>query len=333
MNISENVELELADGKLIRISSEGSILTNAAQHGVSLEHSCKTGRCGVCKVQVSKGVTKILQHEESLCDSDIAEGYVLTCCRGAMTDLRIDAEDLSPLGLSSPRTFPARIDQLKRLTADVVEITLRTPPSSLMLFRAGQYIDVIGPTGARRSYSLANAPREDGRLTLQVRQVPGGELSHYWFETAEENDLLRIEGPLGTFCLRPKLAKHLILLATGTGIAPVRAILEELSESRANHEFETISLYWGGRYHQDLYWSPSFPSLALNFIPVLSRDPSWEGRTGYVQDCVIEDGHDLKDTVVYACGSENMISSARALLGAAGLADKQFYSDAFVSSS
>lgn len=309
-----------------------SILESARQQGIALEHSCRTGRCGVCKAKVISGETEVLQAEESITAEDEADGFILTCCRAAKTDLQLDIEDLGELGRIQTKTLPCRIDSLQPLSDDVVEVVLRTPPTSRLEYLPGQYVDMIGKDGLRRSYSIANAPREDGKITLQIRKVEQGKMSQYWFEEAKTNDLLRMEGPLGTFCLRKSNAKQLILLATGTGIAPVKAILEQLATTPKANIYSHIHLYWGGRTEQDIYWQPAFESLPLTFTPVLSRTPDWQGRKGYIQQAVIGDGHDLSDAVVYACGSENMIHSAHEQLVAAGLNRKYFYSDAFVSS-
>ena len=231
------------------------------------------------------------------------------------------------------KTIPCRLDSISLSAEDVVEIQLRTPPSSPLKYLPGQYIDVIGKEGLRRSYSIANAPREDGKLTLHIRKVDAGAMSQYWFHEAKENDLLRLEGPLGSFCLRESVASNLILLATGTGIAPIKAILESLSISKAVNGYDKIFLYWGGRVVSDLYWHPRFHTLPFKFVPVLSREIPNQGFKGYVQGAVLDDGHDLSDSVVYACGSPAMIRTAQHDLIAAGLNKRNFYSDAFVSSS
>ena len=327
-------KIQLANETSFDSTREETILNAAMNSQVALEYSCRTGRCGVCKALVLSGETIALTSETSLIPEESAMGYILTCCRRPTSDVKLDIEDLGDLAKYKIKTLPARIDQIKLVSYDVVQVTLRTPPNSFLDYRAGQYIDVIGPKGIRRSYSLANAPREDGKLKLEIRKVDGGQLSQYWFNGAKENDLLRIEGPLGTFCLRNKATKNLVLLATGTGIAPLRAILEELSTSFSEGviRYEHIFLYWGGRVEEDLYWKPEFLALPLTFVPVLSRSLQWSGRSGYVQQAVLEDQIDLSEASVYACGSETMIHSAKEILVAKGLNPKQFYSDAFVSS-
>ena len=309
-----------------------TILESALQAGIALEHSCRTGRCGVCKAKVLNGSAEAIQAEESLTVYDEANDFILTCCRAAKTDLQLDIEDLGELGSIQTKTLPCRIDSLQRLSNDVVEVVLRTPPTGRLEYLPGQYVDMIGKDGLRRSYSVANAPRKDGKITLQIRKVQQGKMSQYWFEEAKANDLLRMEGPLGTFCLRKSNAKQLILLATGTGIAPVKAILEQLATTPVANTYKHIYLYWGGRTEQDIYWQPAFESLPLTFTPVLSRTPEWQGRKGYIQQAVIDDSLDLRNAVVYACGSKAMIHSANEQLVTAGLNKKHFYSDAFVSS-
>lgn len=309
-----------------------TILEAAHNQSVALEYSCRTGRCGVCKAGVKRGATEAIKPEECLTEEEKSEGFILTCCRSASTDLQLDIEDLGDLGQIQVKTLPCRIDEIHQLTDDVIEVVLRTPPTSKLEYLPGQYVDMIGKDGLRRSYSIANAPRGDGKITLQIRKVQNGQMSHYWFNEARINDLLRMEGPLGTFCLRKTKASALIFLATGTGIAPVKAILEHMSAFPELNTYSQIRLYWGGRTEQDLYWDPEFPGLRINYEPVLSRAPEWQGRTGYVPQAVLTDGLNLEDAVVYACGSEAMIHDAHMQFTAAGLSENQFHSDAFVSS-
>ena len=311
-----------------------TLLDSAKNSGVVLEYSCRSGRCGVCKARAS-GETEVIRHDESILSYDeIAQGFILTCCRTALKDVHLDIEDLSQFAEIKSKTLPCRVDSFRHLAGDVLEVVLRLPPKDPLNYLPGQYIDVIGKNGVRRSYSLANAPRQDGKLELQIRQVQDGVMSQYWFEELAVNDLLRLEGPQGTFALRNTNPTNLIFLATGTGIAPVKAMIEQMKADPATQLVsKKIWVYWGGRHISDIYWQLDFGLLDVTFIPVLSRPGSdWGGRAGYVQDALVDDGTDLADSVVYACGSESMIASARKKLTAFGLPQKSFYSDAFVSS-
>ncbi|UUX96778.1 FAD-binding oxidoreductase [Aquabacterium sp. J223] len=318
-------------------SRDGETLLDAAlRHGLAFPYSCRTGRCSTCKGRLADvAATMALTDELGLSQAERETGAILTCVRTATADLRLEIEDLTGVTLHPAQTLPCRIDGLARLAPDVLQVVLRLPPASTLRYHPGQYVDVIGPGGLRRSYSLANAPREDRRLELHVREVPGGEMSRYWFEQAKVDDLLRLRGPLGTFFLRSAGERDLVFLATGTGIAPVKAIMEGLQRpSDATTRPRSVTVLWGGRRAEDLYWAPSPDLPDHRFIPVLSRaDASWDGARGHVQQ-VLVDGppRDWTTTWVYACGSDAMIHGARERLTAAGLPPGQFLSDAFVCS-
>ncbi len=272
--------------------------------------------------------------ESGLSEGERAEGWILTCARSAQSDLALDVEDLGDLRLAPSRTLPCRIQSLDRLSTSVMRVTLRLPPNSSFEFRPGQYINVIGSGGIRRSYSIANAPAADQHIELHIREVDNGLMSRYWFQSAKVNDLLRLHGPLGTFVLADVGGKDLLFLATGTGIAPVKSMLESLAaQSPSDPKPRSVTLAWGGRARGDLYWDPQVLLGNATYIPVLSRpEPSWQGARGYVQNAVLRDDKRWERTVVYACGSDQMIHSARAQLLRDGLSARNFHSDAFVCS-
>lgn len=326
----------LSNLKTFNAEPDLSILDNGLKQGIFLEHSCKTGRCGVCAVKVNNGSTCTIQAETGLTKEQAESGYVLSCCRTAASDIGLETEDLPELQNIKIKTYPARIESVETSNESIVKVVLRTPPSTPMAFLPGQYIGVIGPNGIRRSYSIANAPRADHKVELHIKKVDGGELSRYWFEQAKVNDLLRFEGPLGTFFLRSPMPAKLLLLATGTGFAPIKAMLEQLKAraTQAPEALGTIELYWGNRFEADIYQQLDLLEMPnLKVHTVVSRPgPGWPGRTGHIQNAVAEDHSNLKDFAVYACGSIHMIESAKAMLTAIGLPSNKFYSDAFVSS-
>lgn len=327
-------KVTLANGHEFSCSDNLSLLDSAREAGCVLEHSCRNGKCGICKAQVISGTTKLLRAEESLLDSERESGFILTCCRTAESDVHLDAEDLGELATIKKLTLPCRIDSIKHLNADVMQILLRLPPNNNFRYLSGQYIDVIGAGGIRRSYSIANACQQGGKIELQIKKVTDGAMSNYWFSEAKAADLLRLDGPHGTFSFRKKSERNIVFLATGTGIAPVKSILEELDKNPSLAESKSIHIYWGGRFEHDLYWRPDFSNIATTFNPVVSRaSDDWQGRRGHVQDALINDGIDLSDAIVYACGSPEMIESATSTLVSNGLKRNCFFSDAFVSSS
>lgn len=301
--------------------------------GFSMPYSCKTGRCSTCKCKVLQGSTVALHPESGLTDEERDEGWILSCVRAAESDVLLNIDDLGDVKLPTARTLPCKIAEIRLLAPDVALIKLRLPPTSGFNFVPGQYIDVIGPNGVRRSYSLASCRFEQQVLELHVRRVDGGVMSRYWFGEAKVNDLLRLHGPLGTFFLREFAGVDLIFLATGTGIAPVKAMLESIAELPAGKQPKSVTVLWGGRMRQDLYIDLSAVSVKHRYIPVLSRaGADWEGARGHVQQVLLSLQPDLKNAVVYACGSNPMIHDAEHLLKQAGLPENRFYSDAFVCS-
>ncbi|PQA81821.1 NAD(P)H-flavin reductase [Limnohabitans sp. TS-CS-82] len=325
--------VNLSNGREFSATAGDSLVEAALFAGITLPHSCKTGRCSTCKCKVSRGETTALQTETGLTDAEKAEGWILSCVRSAQTDVTLEVEDLGDVVLPQSKTLPCRISNIDQLTSDVVRVTLRLPPSADFRSIPGQYIDVIGPGGVRRSYSLANANTADKNLELHIRAVDGGMMSDYWFKQAKANDLLRFNGPLGTFFLRNLANLNLVFLATGTGIAPVKAMLESLTNNDTEYAPQSVTVFWGGRTAEDLYFDPQTIQAGHRFVPVLSRAAAgWAGVTGYVHNALLATQPDLAHTVVYACGSDAMIRSAKASLLAAGLPEALFFADAFVPS-
>jgi CDP-4-dehydro-6-deoxyglucose reductase len=323
----------LSNGRSFLADPAVSILEAAQAAGITLEYSCRTGRCGICKAPLLAGKSAVLRSEdESLTEKDVLDGMILTCCRSAESDILLDLEPLDRLAGIEIRTMPARIVLMDRLAPEIVRVVLKTPPATPLHFVAGQYIDVIAD-GVRRSYSLANSPRSDNLLELIIKRYPGGHLSSFWFERAKPNDLIRLEGPFGTFFRRNSESKNILFLATGTGIAPVKALLEEMAVDREASSHQRIRVFWGNREAENFCWDPVSLGLNIGFHHLLSGgDPNWAGRRGYVHEAAIDDGVDPTDTIVYACGSSVMIASARNALSALGLHPRRFVSDAFVSS-
>jgi CDP-4-dehydro-6-deoxyglucose reductase len=320
-------------GRSFAAETGQSILDAAASGGVSLPYSCRTGRCSTCKCKVVSGTSVALQDELGLSAEEKAAGWILGCVRSAEDDLTLDVEDLGSVTLPPAKTVPCRIQSLAQLAPDVMEVVLRLPPTAAFNALPGQYVDIIGPGGTRRSYSLAAADVASKQLLLHIRQVEDGVMSRYWFGEAKVNDLLRLHGPLGTFFLRAPAGQDLVFLGTGTGIAPIKAMLEELAGMPEEQLPRSVSVYWGGRTHADLYLD-TIATAPHRFVPVLSRAGSeWTGARGHVQDVMLTEQRDLANTVVYACGSAAMIHDAQAQLLGAGLAETSFFSDAFVSSS
>ena len=325
--------VELLGGKRFPAKIGETLLDAASRSGVQLNYSCKTGRCGTCRCKVLSGITSKLLPETGLTEQEMSDGWILSCVRSTKTDILLEVGDLGETKFPASKTWPCRISEINHVTPDVAQILLRLPPTSLFDFVPGQYIDVIGPGGVSRSYSIANYNFAEKYLELHVRAIEGGAMSQYWFKQAKKNDLLRFNGPMGTFSLRQTSGVDLIFLATGTGIAPVKAMLESISYLEPERKPISVTVLWGGRQSNDLYFDPAEIPGDFVYIPVQSRpDGAWTGAKGYVQDVLLDSNPNLKNAAVYACGSNAMIHSAKTSLFKAGLSPERFYSDAFVSS-
>lgn len=323
----------LTSGKNFEVPEGVTIVDAAAKGKIAIPYSCKTGRCSTCKCKMVSGNTKVLVEEFGLTEEEKSNGWILSCARTAITDVVLEIEDLCDISMPISKTQPCRISSLEKLRPDVIKVVLRLPPNAVFDYIPGQYIDVIGPGGIRRSYSLANAPRAGNTLELHIRAVKNGAMSNYWFNQSSVNDLLRLHGPQGTFFLRKIALRDLIFLATGTGIAPIKAMLEELPKIMLDQQPKSVTVIWGARHENDLYLDVASLPGTHKYMPVLSRaKAAWQGERGYVQDALLRQMPDLSNGIVYACGSDTMIHGAKSTLAAAGLPDNYFYSDAFVCS-
>lgn len=325
-------KIELKNSKSFICSGDQTIFEAAKIAGLILEHSCLSARCKSCMAKVVEGETIEIGEDLVLSRIDKQKGYILTCNTKPLSDVLLNIDDIDNVDLTHPKTVPSKIDTLEFVNKDVVKLVLRTPPNSSIDFLSGQYVNIIMGS-IKRSYSLAAARRSDHKLEFFIKNYKGGVMSNYLFESAKINDVLRLEGPLGTFFYRHSKSKNIVFLATGTGIAPVKSILDQFDGNPDLVANKNIWVLWGARHEEDLFWAPKYQNIKLHFIPVLSRiNPNWEGATGYVQNVLQEHEIDLSDTQVYACGSNDMINSAFKLLAEKGLPENQFYSDAFVSS-
>jgi len=214
-----NYTISTKDGLSFNSKSECSILESALNSGIVFNYSCKSGQCGACKTTLIEGEIIEIQEQLVLNKEDQANNQFLTCCCMATSDILIDATDLSAMHGIEEKILPARINSLELLSEDVMQVRLRLPPVSNFVFLEGQYIDIIGQNSIRRSYSIASIS-SNKEIVLLIKRVKNGEFSNYWFNEARTNDLLRIEGPKGTFFLRNR-GKSLVFLATGTGISPI----------------------------------------------------------------------------------------------------------------
>jgi CDP-4-dehydro-6-deoxyglucose reductase, E3 len=323
-------QIKLKNNKIFNCDKDLTIFEAAKKNNITLEHSCLNSRCRSCMVKVLSGKTINKEEELVLTKGDKDENFVLSCNAKPLSDLELDVEDLGEIIFYDKKIIPSKINNIENLTDDVIKITLRIPPNSNFRFNSGQYINII-KGDIIRSYSIANCSNHKNQLEFFIKRYQNGLMSKYLFEDAKINDLLRIEGPMGTFFLRDSKLENIIFLATGTGIAPIKSIIEGLEESYEQYQNKILWIIVGARYKEDLIWEPNSDKLNIKYIPVLSRqEKDWKGEKGYVQDVVLNQQIDLENTQVYACGSNNMITSAKELFIKNNLKQINFFSDAFV---
>ena len=329
-------------GRTFTVEGDETVLAAALRCGVGLPYGCKNGACGTCRAKVVEGTVTHAHHSSSaLSAADEAKGHALVCSARPHSDLVIEARELTGFGDIPIRKMPSRIAKIERVAPDVAILSMQLPASERLQFRAGQYLDFILKDGARRQYSIATAPHADELIQLHIRHTPGGVFTDRLFGVIEppvkERDILRIEAPLGTFFFREDNERPVILLAGGTGFAPIKAIAEHIFHKGINAT-RAVHLYWGARGRGDLYmdalaqrWAAEQPN--FRYEPVLSEptpQDAWSGRTGFVHRAVMQDHPDLSAFQVYACGAPAMIDAARRdFTGSCGLPDDQFFADAF----
>lgn len=315
-----------------------TVLDAALREGFPLPYGCRNGACGTCKGKVLAGTVDHGPYQESaLTEQEKQSGMALFCCARPLSRLVIECQEIGAVKDIPIKTLPCRVQKLERLAPDVMVIYLRLPAHERLQFLAGQYIDILLKDGKRRSFSLANAPHDDELLQLHVRNYPGGAFTEHVFTRMKEKDILRFEGPRGTFFLRENSDKPIIFLASGTGFAPIKGMLEYAFHAGIDRP---MVLYWGVRVKADLYMAELAAQWQqrgnFTFIPVLSEAPpsdNWTGRTGFVHLAVMEDFNSLASYQVYACGAPVMVEAAhRDFTTLKGLPEDEFYSDAFTPS-
>ena len=339
--MSHQVTLKTS-GKQFTVDSEESILEAALRQGINLPYGCKNGACGSCKGKVLEGQLSHGQHSEgALSRAEETAGSILFCCAHPQSDLLIESREVQGSGDIAIRKIPCRVNAITKPSTDVAILKLQLPAAERFQFLAGQYLEFLLKDGQRRAYSIANAPEQEGPLELHIRHLPGGLFTDFVFGVKDpalkEKDILRFEGPLGSFFLREDSKKPIIFVAAGTGFAPIKSIIEQMQLKKIARP---VHLYWGGRRPGDLYlpelcasWEKEIAN--FKYIPVISDaqpEDQWQGRTGFVHQAVMQDHPDMKDFQVYACGAPIMVNSARADFSSqCHLPEEEFFADSFTS--
>ncbi len=335
-NATEMFEINIkSTGKTFSVEGGETILEAALRNDIQLPFGCLTGGCGSCKGKVIEGE---VDHGDSkafaLSESDRGQGMALFCQARPQSNLAVDT--LNGYQQKNPaKKLPSRVSSINKISSDVISLELKTPPTQNFEFIPGQYIDVLLDNGKRRSYSMANTPDGSHTIQLHIRAIKDGLFTDFVMNTLREKDILRLEGPLGDFSFDRSTDKPAIFLASGTGFAPIKSIIEDQLKQDCSRE---LTLYWGGRRPQDLYmnllaeqWSRE--NSHFKYVPVVSQprvDDLWKGKTGNVHKAVMEDFKSLADVQIYACGAPAMVEAAQKdFVQYRELPEEEFFSDAF----
>lgn len=312
------------------------MLTAALRQGYVLPYGCRNGACGSCKGKLLDGTVDYGTYQKkALTDEEKAQGKALFCQAKPLGPITIEARTVGAAKDIQVKTLPCRIQKIDRVADDVIVLQLKLPANERLQFLAGQYLEFLLKDGSRRSFSMGNAPHDDEFLQLHVRHVAGGQFTDHVFNRMKERDILRFEGPLGTFFLREDSDKPVVLVASGTGFAPIKSILEHAFKKGITRP---LTLYWGARRPKDLYMSDlparwATEHARFKYVPVVSEalpEDAWAGRTGFVHRAVMQDFPDLSGHQVYACGVPIMVDSARKdFVLQCRLPELEFYADSF----
>ena len=334
MNFTVTVQ---PSGRQFEVARDEVMLPAAIRQGIGLPYGCKDGACGSCKSRLLEGRVIHGAHQlKALSAAEEEAGLILSCCATPQTDCVIESRQVTAADQFPVLKMPTRVMSIQRPAADVAVLKLQLPANQSFQYHAGQYVEFILRDGARRSYSMASAPElAQGVMELHIRHMPGGRFTDHVFGAMKEKEILRMEGPFGTFFLREDSARPVVMLASGTGFAPIKALIEHME---AKGLTRPTVLYWGARRAADLYLRDWAEAAAvrlpwLRFVPVLSEpEADWSGRTGFVHQAVMADLPDLSGHQVYACGAPVMVQSAqRDFVAACGLPEEEFFADAFTS--
>lgn len=329
-------EIQVAGTEIAIQANSGETVLEALQRcGYEIPYSCNKGVCGSCKGQVVSGSCQSNSAGDGITQEEINAGQALFCTAIPSSNLIIKPARIKSREEQLVKQYALKISKLNKVARDVTVLQLRMPIGQRAKFKAGQYLEIILDDQSKRNYSMANAPSTDF-IELHIREVPNGKFTTQVLPGLKVGDVLNVELPKGEFYIRDEvLRKPKILLASGTGFAPIQSIIQMLGKNEA---LDDVVVYWGGRTKQDLYALDKIDSLKdkfpnLRFIPVLSEplpEDEWSGRVGFVHQAVLDDYQDLATYEVYACGSPLMVNAARGdFQKLRKLAIENFYSDAF----
>ena len=309
-----------------------TVLAAGQRQGLALPFGCQGGTCASCRVRLLEGRVEHVTEPRALSAGEREAGYILMCQARPLSNLELQLYQPERLEQLRPRTLPVRLLERWMLSHDVVGLSVQLPQGEPFRYLPGQYVDFLLADGRRRSFSIANAASPAQTLEFHLRVTPHGLFAHYAQDTLAPRAILRIEGPLGAFYVREDSTRPVIMMAGGTGFAPLKAMLEHLFRAGLPRP---VQLFWGARSRRDLYlhalaedWARQHPQ--LTYTPVLSEpDADWTGERGLVHEAVLRAHPDLTGQEIYMAGPPAMVHAGKQAFVQAGLDADHLYYDSF----
>lgn len=312
------------------------LLEAALRQGVMLPYSCKNGTCGSCKGRLLAGQVDYPHHPPlALDDNEQAAGDILLCQATACSDITVEAREIEAIRDIPVHKLPARVIEKTRLADNVMKLVLKLPRAQRLQFLAGQYLDILLPGGKRRAFSIASSPAREGEVELHVRHVEGGDFTGWVFDDMQLKDILRIEGPLGTFFIRhDDEQRPMIMMGGGTGFAPLKSMIEDLL---AQGDKRKLHLFWGVRSATELYlheqvlqWAEQNEHILFTSALIEpAKDASRNNFIGFVHEAVLDQYPDLSGFDIYMSGPPAMIDAGRSAFIESGAKKRRIFFDSF----
>ncbi|MBL8470488.1 MAG: 2Fe-2S iron-sulfur cluster binding domain-containing protein [Rhodocyclaceae bacterium] len=327
-------------GQTITVEDGQTVLDAALRAGIYLPHACCHGLCATCKVQVVDGE---VDHGEAstfaLMDFEREEGKTLACCCRLESDTVIEAEieeDADARNLPV-EDYVGEVIRVESLTPTIKGIWVKLDRH--LEFQAGQYIniEVPGAPGQPRAFSLANAPQEEGVIELNVRIVPGGQVTTAIHEQLKAGDEVKLTGPYGRFFVKKSTGQPMVFMAGGSGLSSPKSMIEDLLAEGCTLP---ITLVYGQRTRAELYYHDKFRALAeahpnFTYVPALSDEPAgsdWDGARGFVHEAAkAHFNNDFRGRKAYLCGPPAMIDACITTLMQGRLFERDIYMEKFYS--
>lgn len=318
----------------ISVRSGETLLAALERCGYKMRRSCRNGVCEICQITLLEGEVE----QRYPAGRFLAPQAVLACTATPLGDLRVYIEGLQMPGVLAVKKVICEITETEKLNHDVYRIRLQMPAtaSHAVEYYAGQYLNVLLPTGKQASFSIASAPDMGRELELHIRHIPESEMSSAIVEHLLNNPSVEVELPHGECCVQATQMKddtQLIMAAASTGFAQVKSMVEHLL---ANQHHNPIHVYWGARNVEDFYladlpeqWAREHSHVTMTRVVEPDAASAWQGRKGLLPAAILEDFSDFDNTLVIGAGSPGMVYALLDACEAAGMKEEQMKSDVF----